>query len=94
MWSGLDLAGGLPVPPSYTQIPRELTHWDVGRIHRSDLAWLMVMSRLVDREDPMRGIAPTSVGFPVERLDAHLLHPRRNVLAADLEAWSARSTAF
>lgn len=33
----------------------------------------------------MRGIAPTSVGLPVERLDAHLLHPRRNVLAADLE---------
>ena len=41
----------------------------------------------------MRGIAPTSVGLPVERLDAHLLHPRRNVLAADLEAWRARSTA-
>lgn len=29
----------------------------------------------------MRGIAPTSVGLPVEHLDAHLLHQRRNVLA-------------
>lgn len=72
------------------QIDEAAIHWDVGRVHRPDLV------RLVDGDaaqqigvDPMRGIAPTSVGLPVERLDTHLLHQRRNVLAADLEAWSA-----